>query len=189
LSRIDHKKEKKLKISSEKSIFQNQFLKLSQVNAKVNGVAKQFFVTNYGRRSAMILHRNNSILLVNQFRHLINRSSWEIPGGRVEDSESPESGAIRECLEETGILTQNPKLLINYEQGLDSLHNPTYVYHSDTFELSKKFEPNIAEVEKYDWIKISDSIEMIEKKEILDSLTIISILSFNLFYLKNGIQK
>jgi len=187
LSRIDHKKEKELKISSEKSIFENQYLKLSQVDAKVNGIAKQFFVTNYGIRAAIILHRNNSILLVNQFRHLVNRSSWEIPGGRVEDSESPESGAIRECLEETGMLAHNPKLLINYEQGLDSLHNPTYVYHSNTFELSEKFKPNIAEVEKYDWIKISDSIEMIKSKEILDSLTIISILSFNLFYLKSGI--
>ena len=187
MSRIDHEKEKKLEISLEKLIFQNQYLKLSQVDAKVNGIAKQFFVTNYGRRAAMILHRNNSILLVNQFRHLINRSSWEIPGGRVEDSESPESGAIRECLEETGILAENVKLLINYEQGLDSLHNPTYVYESNTFELSNKFKPNVTEVEKYNWIKISDSIEMIRTKEILDSLTIISILSFNLFYLKNGI--
>ena len=189
MSRINHKNENNLEISSEKSIFQNQYLKLSQVDTKVNGIAKQFFVTNYGRRSAMILHRNNSILLVNQFRHLINRSSWEVPGGRVEDSESPESGAIRECLEESGILAQNPKLLINYEEGLDSLHNPTYVYHSNTFELSKKFEPNIAEVEKFDWIEIADCIEMIKTKEILDSLTIISILSFNLFCLKNGIQK
>ena len=187
MSRIKHKKGSQLEVSSEKSIFENQYLKLSQVDTKVNGIAKQFFVTNYGTRCAMILHRNDSILLVNQFRHLIKRSSWEIPGGRAEDSESPESGAIRECLEETGILAQNAKLLINYEQGLDSLHNPTYVYQSNTFQLSKKFEPNIAEVEKYDWIKIADCIEMIKTKEILDSLTIISILSFNLFYLRNGI--
>lgn len=179
--------EKNIEISSEKSIFQNQYLKLSQVDTKVNGIEKQYFVTSYGKRAAMILHKDNSILLVNQFRHLINRSSWEIPGGRVEDSESPASGAVRECLEETGLLALNAKLLINYEQGLDSLHNPTYVYESNTFEISNKFEPNDYEVEKYDWIKISDSIEMIKSKEILDSLTIISILSFNLFYLKNGI--
>ncbi|MED5578501.1 MAG: NUDIX hydrolase [Nitrospinota bacterium] len=188
MSSIDQDKRNNLEISSELSIFQNQYLKLSRVNAKIKGIEKEYFVTNFGRRAAMILHKNNSILLVNQFRHLINRSSWEIPGGRVEESESPETGAIRECLEETGLLAQNAELLINYEQGLDSLHNPTYVYQSDTFKISNEFEPNVAEVEKYNWIKIVDCLEMIKTKEILDSLTIISILTFNLFYLRNGIM-
>lgn len=43
-----------------------------------------------------------SIILVGQYRHPNGQTHWELPAGRLEESEDPEEGARRELLEETG---------------------------------------------------------------------------------------
>jgi ADP-ribose pyrophosphatase len=42
------------------------------------------------------------VLLIRQFRHAADRFIWEVPAGRLDPGESPESCAERELEEETG---------------------------------------------------------------------------------------
>ncbi len=42
------------------------------------------------------------ILLIGQYRHVHGRTHWELPAGRIATGETPEQGAARELLEETG---------------------------------------------------------------------------------------
>lgn len=44
------------------------------------------------------------IVLVRQYRPAIGRPSWELPAGSLKRGEAPESAAIRECHEETGLI-------------------------------------------------------------------------------------
>jgi ADP-ribose pyrophosphatase len=44
------------------------------------------------------------IVLVRQYRPAIGRSAWELPAGSLKQGEAPESAAIRECHEETGLI-------------------------------------------------------------------------------------
>jgi len=44
----------------------------------------------------------NEVVLIHQYRHGARRVTLEIPGGLVEDSDSPEEAARRELREETG---------------------------------------------------------------------------------------
>lgn len=48
------------------------------------------------------LTRQNEVVMVRQYRHGIQDVTLEIPGGLVEDSDSPEEAAGRELCEETG---------------------------------------------------------------------------------------
>lgn len=42
------------------------------------------------------------IVLIRQYRASIDRMLWEVPAGRVDDGESPDDAAVRECEEEIG---------------------------------------------------------------------------------------
>ncbi|QDV06865.1 ADP-ribose pyrophosphatase [Planctomycetes bacterium Poly30] len=42
------------------------------------------------------------IVFIGQYRHPHGKTHWEVPAGRIEPGESPEAGAARELLEETG---------------------------------------------------------------------------------------
>ena len=44
------------------------------------------------------------VILVRQFRHAVNAFLWELPAGSVDEGESPEDAARRECHEEIGLV-------------------------------------------------------------------------------------
>ncbi len=52
--------------------------------------------------NVVAITRNNELVLVRQFRHGINDTTLELPGGCVEPGENPAHSAGRELLEETG---------------------------------------------------------------------------------------
>jgi 8-oxo-dGTP pyrophosphatase MutT (NUDIX family) len=50
----------------------------------------------------LALTKDNEAVLIKQYRHGVQETLWEIPGGVVEDGEDPLEGVKRELLEETG---------------------------------------------------------------------------------------
>ena len=44
------------------------------------------------------------IILVRQYRYAVNASIWELPAGSVDEGETPEQAAARECHEEIGLV-------------------------------------------------------------------------------------
>jgi ADP-ribose pyrophosphatase len=43
------------------------------------------------------------VVMIRQFRYSVGRDLWELPAGNVDDGESVEAAARRECEEETGL--------------------------------------------------------------------------------------
>jgi ADP-ribose pyrophosphatase len=44
------------------------------------------------------------VILIRQYRYAVNASLWELPAGSVDEGESPEDAAKRECHEEIGLV-------------------------------------------------------------------------------------
>lgn len=57
--------------------------------------------------SVVILNEKDEILMIQSKRYVTSRLEWEVPAGRIENNESPEDAARRECLEETGCTLKN----------------------------------------------------------------------------------
>jgi len=48
-----------------------------------------------------------NVVMIRQYRHGVRRTTLEVPGGIVDDGESPREAAIREMLEETGYVVDD----------------------------------------------------------------------------------
>lgn len=61
--------------------------------------------------NVVALTDEDEVVFVRQERHGTESLSLELPGGMVDDAESPEQAALRELAEETGYVGRHPKKL------------------------------------------------------------------------------
>jgi ADP-ribose pyrophosphatase len=113
------------------------------------------------------------VILVRQYRYPVNAFLWELPAGSVDEGETPEQAAVRECHEEIGKVPATVvRLAALYptpgycdEQmlffRLSSLEDPTSDAHVDEDE-----DIEIRTVE------LREAREMIRRGEIVDMKTI-----------------
>ncbi len=162
-------------------VYENQYSRLYSQEVDFGSFRKEYFVIDFGKKAGVVVVRGNSILLVRQYRLLINQLSWEIPGGKIDDGETPEESATRECFEETGVKCRNLRSLLNYHQTLEGVEAFTHLFHTSDFEDKNNFVPDRKEVESIEWIPLKQCLEMIEQGKILDSFSILALLVYKMF--------
>lgn len=90
-------------------------------------VVPEYFVVELPTSAcALAITEDNKVILVKQYRYPLEEVILEIPGGFIDQGESPEKGMARELLEETGYgfssveylgkVAANPGVLNNYTQ-------------------------------------------------------------------------
>lgn len=115
------------------------------------------------------------MILVKQFRKPVERNLLEIPAGKIEVNEEPRETAIRELKEETGYKGEDLEYLFEFYTSPGFSNERIYLFLSDNLvEGVPELEDNEhIEVKK---VKIKDLVKMVDRGEITDSKTIISIL-------------
>ena len=71
----------------------------------------------------MLFNKNYDKLLLVKRNKKPYKGCWNGIGGKIENNEAPCEAAIRECMEETGILITKPKLLVTYVYPEDNVMN------------------------------------------------------------------
>jgi len=160
-----------LKIGRKKIVYKDFNRVIYRIIAQFDGFNKEYFVSKYGVRAALIVEKSNRILLSRQYRLILNTSSFEIPGGKVEKKESEKEAAIRECFEETGVKTKNIKKLTAFHQGLDVHDSITKVYFANQVLEDRNINNRV-------WVPIEDCLKMISSGRIIDDLSVIAILTY-----------
>jgi ADP-ribose pyrophosphatase len=116
------------------------------------------------------------IVLIRQYRYVVNRHLWELPAGSVDEGEEPEAAARRECHEEIG---QVPDTIVR----LAALY-PTPGYCDEEmifFRLSGLTTPEEAAAQDEDEdiearvFALSDAREMVRRGEIIDMKTVVGL--------------
>jgi ADP-ribose pyrophosphatase len=113
------------------------------------------------------------VVLIKQFRYAVNRFLWEFPAGSVDEGETPEQAAVRECHEEIGkvpatvvrLATMYPTPGYCDEEmvffRLSNLEDPTYDAEAD--------EDEDIEAKTYE---LREAREMVRRGEIVDMKTV-----------------
>ncbi len=165
------------KIGPREIVYQNPYQLIYRVNAQFDGFAKDIFVLDCGRRVGVVILRGNEVLLVRQYRLLINDMAWEIPGGKVDPDETPENAARREALEEACLRCETVKPLLYFHPGLDTCDNPTFMFLADEFEEVSEENLDSREVSERVWVPLDECIRMVFAGKIVDSLTVAALLA------------
>ena len=88
----------------------------------------------------------NEIVMIRQYRHGCQRITLEIPGGMVDEGESPEAAASRECQEETGYSVMKLQSLGKLNPNPALFNNSLYTFYG--YVTSSSMKAHSSETEK-----------------------------------------
>jgi 8-oxo-dGTP pyrophosphatase MutT (NUDIX family) len=161
-------------------VYENRYQQIYRLTAQFDGFTKEFYVNDYGQRAGLVIARGSEVLLVRQYRLLVNAVAWEIPGGRIDAGETAEAAAVREGLEEACLQCFNLKRLLYFHPGLDTFENPTHLFYTRDFTSAPPDPLHAHEVSGREWVPLRRCLNMIFARDIVDSLTIAALFAYQL---------
>jgi ADP-ribose pyrophosphatase len=114
------------------------------------------------------------IWLVGQFRFPIGRYSWEIPEGGGSRDEDALASAQRELKEETGITADHWEVIVKMDLSNSVSDEEAIVYLARGLH-SGKAQPEETERLAVKKVTLDEAFGMVERGEILDSITVAAI--------------
>lgn len=155
--------------------------------AKIFTVSKDMIEDSEGKQFERdIVHHNGGVgvlaqkdgqlLFVKQYRPAADQFLLEIPAGKLEKDEQPEVAGLRELEEETGYTTTGLHKICQMYSTPGFCSERLFLYACN--DLIKVEHPKaMDEDEEIEllWISIDESLEMIERGDIIDAKTVVAI--------------
>ena len=96
----------------------------------------------------------NKFLLIQRSQHVPAPMTWSLPGGGVNDGESPDSAARREVMEEIGFDLGDRPLGLIY---VNEVHAPRFRFYTYAAAVDKEFDPTLNwESMDHKWCNLDD---------------------------------
>lgn len=158
------------------NIYNGQILDLYKLEVKtVDGFIQNREVLEHNGGACIVaLTPENEVYLVRQYRIAVDDFTLEVPAGKLEKDEDPESCAIRELEEECGLKTETVELISAIYPTPGYSNEIIYIYYADSYSKTNQHldQGEFVQVEKY---LLADAIKMIQEGKIKDAKTIIAL--------------
>lgn len=166
------------RIDPWREVYANERFTVFRTEAHFEGATKTYYPCEHGSRAGIVVPWQGGVVLVRQWRLLIEGFSLELPGGKVDKGETPAEAAARECLEETGLRCERVEPLLHYLPGLDLLNNPTDVFLARDVIDTGSFRESGLEVVSHLSLPLEECLARVARGEILCGLTIMGLLAY-----------
>lgn len=135
-----------------------------------------YYVVRAKREAASIVATDDGgrVLLVQQWRHTIQRLIWEVPAGAVDDGESPQAAAVRELREESGFTVDHVDPLYTYHPAVGSMTVKFHLFAGRGLRKVGDHDP--AEIHAVRLFKRSEIESMLARNEIIDGMSLTALL-------------
>lgn len=131
--------------------------------------------------SVVIINEKDEILMIQSRRYVTSRLEWEVPAGRIENNESPEDAARRECFEETGCTLKDLTYLCchNPSNGMSDLTLHVFGARVDT--ETSHIDENEVNVKR--WMAKDKVLAMLRANETRCGVSMLALLYAIQFYI------
>lgn len=106
------------------------------------------------------------VLMIYRHRFIMDRWTWELPGGYVDPNEDPALTAAREVEEETGWRPRGIRLLTSFQPLAGTADFENLIYLAEGAENTGA-GPDINEAARVEWVPLDGIRERIAKGEII----------------------
>ncbi|HEY7211962.1 MAG TPA: NUDIX hydrolase [Bryobacteraceae bacterium] len=142
------------------------------------GEHRDYYTINFPRPAVgVIACRGDDVLLIHQYRFIVEEYVWAIPSGGVSDSEPLQTAALRELEEETGYTAQSIEPFMHCYASYGCSNQRFEIFLADHIrKLDSDFDRS--EVLDTRWFSRAELRALIDKNGIVDNLSLSPLLLF-----------
>lgn len=141
-----------------------------------DGTRRTYYVISFPRPAVGVLaRRGTDILLIRQYRFIVDEFVWAIPSGGVAEGESLTEAARRELEEETGYTAPHLRPFLTSYASYGCSNQRFEIFLADSVEqVPRDFDRS--EVLEARWFTREELLRLVENNGIVDSLSLSPIL-------------
>jgi ADP-ribose pyrophosphatase len=158
-------------------VYENPWMAVDEDLVELPTGAKTMYgVVRCGECVGMLPFVDDShVMLVQQWRYIAGRTTWEMPTGGVHDGETVEEAAQRELAEEAGVEAGVLTPLTSYATSKSVVDETAHLFVARDLAPASR-PPDDTELIRLQTFRFDEALSMVLSGEIVDSMTIVAML-------------
>lgn len=161
-------------------------LQVDDVTLPNGKTAKRELIKHSGAVAVIPVTKDNKIVFVKQYRKPLEKTIIEIPAGKLEKGEKPETTAVRELEEETGYTTDQLSFVTSFYTSPGFADELMYIYL--TADLQKLDHPVAGDEDEFVEVielTLEEAKQYMKDEQIHDAKTNYAILHLEMLEMNN----